>query len=170
MEINEALEGIQQLVTEYISSTNIPEENRLDIWVRAEEFKDVIRIIVDTRWGYLMTITGLDIPAVLNEENIEIKPGQLEAMYHFANQASVLTIRVKVPYDKPQIESICDLIPSATIYEREAIELFGFDLVDTPSRDRLVLPDSWPEGVFPLRKSFSSTVQTETVEKESSNE
>ncbi len=170
MEINEPLEGIQQLICEYISSSNLPEDNRLDIWVKSEDFKRVIKIIVDNRWGYLMTITGLDIPAVLNEENKEIQPGKLEALYHFANEASVLTIRVKVPYEKPQIDSICDLIFSATLYEREMIELFGFDIVDTPSRDRLVLPDSWPEGVFPLRKSYTSTNQEETIEKEPSND
>jgi len=62
------------------------------------------------------------------------------------------------------------LIPSATIYEREAIELFGFDLVNTPSTDRLVLPDSWPDGVYPMRKSFTSLQPEEIEKKEPSNE
>lgn len=170
METNNAFEGIQGLIKDYIESTNIPEENRLDVWVTPEDFKKVITIIVENRWGYLMTITGMDGPAELDEEGVEKKPGCLEAMYHFANVANVLTIRVKVPYDVPKIESICDLIPSASIYEREAIELFGFDLVGTPSTDRLVLPDSWPEGVYPLRKSFTTINNDQIDEKEVDND
>jgi Ni,Fe-hydrogenase III component G len=170
METNEVLDQIQDLLKEFIETANHPEENRLDIWVKPEDFKSVIKIIVDERWGYLMTITGMDISPVVDQENVETTPGFLEALYHFANEADVLTIRVKVPYTNPQIETICDLIPSATIYEREAMELFGFDLVNTPSRDRLVLPDCWPEGVYPLRKSFTALPQEEILKKESSNE
>ena len=170
METNEVLEKCQELLSDYIQSSNIPEENRLDIWVNPENLLNVIQTLVDLRWGYLMTITGMDVPPVLDQENVEVQPGYLEALYHFANEADVLTIRVKVPYSNPQIESICSLIPSATIYEREAIELFGFDLVNTPSTDRLVLPDSWPEGVYPLRKSFTSLPHEEIEKKEPSNE
>ncbi|NMC80497.1 MAG: hydrogenase large subunit, partial [Chloroflexi bacterium] len=47
------------------------------------------------------------------------------------------------------------LIPSATLYERELMEMMGVQLVGTPSSDRLLLPDEWPENVFPLRKSFT---------------
>lgn len=170
METNEVLEKCVEFFEKFIEESNFPEENRLDIWVKPENLTKIIEGLVDQRWGYLMTITGIDIPAIVDEENTEIQPGGLEALYHFANEADVLTIRVKVPYSNPQIESICTLIPSATIYEREAIELFGFDIVNTPSTDRLVLPDSWPEGVYPMRKSFTSLPQEEIVKKEPINE
>ncbi len=170
METNEVLEKCKEFLEKYIESSNYPEDNRLDIWVNPENITYVIEALIDQRWGYLMTITGVDVPPVVDQENVEIQPGCLEALYHFANEADVLTIRVKVPYSNPQIESICSLIPSATIYEREAIELFGFDLVNTPSTDRLVLPDSWPEGVYPMRKSFTSLQPEEIKKKEPSNE
>ena len=170
METNSILEEIQDLVKDFIESTNIPEENRLDIWVTPENLKKVVNIIVENRWGYLMTITGLDAPTEPREEGAEEQHSKLEALYHFANEAFVLTIRVKVPYGDPRIDSICDLIPSATIYEREAIELFGFDLVGTPSTDRLVLPDSWPEGVYPMRKSFTTINQDQLEKMEVGNE
>jgi Ni,Fe-hydrogenase III component G len=35
------------------------------------------------------------------------------------------------------------------------MELFGVEIVGTPDTDRLVLPDDWPHGVYPLRKSFT---------------
>jgi Ni,Fe-hydrogenase III component G len=75
-----------------------------------------------------------------------------------------------VPYSKPQIDSICGIIPSATIYEREVIELFGFNLLNTPNTEKLILPDSWPDGVYPLRKSFTRLQDLETSKKEQSND
>ncbi len=169
MEINNLLESGENLLEKWVESSNTFEENRLDIWVLPENFKSAVKSLVENHWGYLVTITGMDIPPATDQENNN-QPGQLEALYHFANEAAIITIRVKVPYSKPQIESICDLIPSATIYEREAIELFGFDLLNTPNTKKLILPDSWPDGVYPLRKSFTSLQDFETSKKEQSND
>ncbi len=146
----------RDLVTEYIVSESLPEADRLDIYIDPADLKDSVRALVDHHWGYLMTITGMDHPPVENEQGELVSQGMLEGLYHFANEAAILTLRVKVGYDQPFIDSICEVIPSATIYEREFMELFGVDLVGTPDTSRLVLPDDWPENVYPLRKSFTS--------------
>jgi Ni,Fe-hydrogenase III component G len=163
------LENGKNLLVNWIEETNTPEENRLDVWVSPENFKAAIKALVDAAWGYLITITGKDQPPVLDEKGIEQEPGKIIGLYHFAQEAAVLSICVKVPYDDPKLESICDLIPSATIYEREFMELFGVDLVDTPDRERLVLPDHWPEGVYPLRKNFKGMTEEEKLGKELSS-
>lgn len=155
METEMFLKSGKEMIGQWIQESNIPEENRLDVWVKPEDFKNVITSLVKNHWGYIMTITGMDIPPILDQENNILQEGLIEALYHFANEAAIITIRVKVPYSNPKIESICDLIPSATIYEREIIELFGFEIVNTPNTEKLVLPDSWPDGVYPLRKSFN---------------
>ncbi|HSM23764.1 MAG TPA: NADH-quinone oxidoreductase subunit C [Anaerolineaceae bacterium] len=170
METNELLEVGKKLIENWTESSNSPEEYRLDFWVKPENLNRVVQQLVENRWGYLITITGMDIPPVMNDENVESQPGMLEALYHFANDAAIITFRVKVPYTNPKIDSICNLIPSATIYEREVIELFGFDLINTPSTERLVLPDSWPKGVYPSRKSFTALPNQETENKELTNE
>jgi Ni,Fe-hydrogenase III component G len=170
METNTLLESGKSLIEKWIDASNMPEDNRLDIWVSRKNFKPVIQEIVNNRWGYLITITGLDIAPVIDSENNETQPGQLEALYHFTNDSAIITVRVKVPYSDTKLESICDLIPSATIYEREIIELLGFELINTPNTDRLVLPDSWPEGIYPLRKSFTSLQVPEILAKEQTND
>jgi Ni,Fe-hydrogenase III component G len=170
METIKLLESGKLFLEKWIESSSSPDEYRLDICVLSENIKPVVQSLVENRWGYLITITGLDIPPVYDQDNNEIQPGQLEALYHFANDAAIITIRVKVPYSNPQIDSICDLIPSATIYEREVIELFGFDLLNTPNSEKLILPDSWPDGVYPLRKSFTNLQDLETSKKEQSND
>jgi Ni,Fe-hydrogenase III component G len=106
--------------------------------------------MMDARWGYLMAITGIDHPAVEGQTE-----GVLEAVYFFANEAAIAGLRVAVPYSQAKLPSICDIAPSATLYERELMELFGFDVENTPVRDHLVLPDDWPDGVYPMRKSFT---------------
>jgi Ni,Fe-hydrogenase III component G len=50
------------------------------------------------------------------------------------------------------------------------MELFGFDLLNTPNTEKLVLPDSWPEGVYPLRKSFTNLQDLESTTKEQPND
>lgn len=170
MEAINLLESGKIILEKWIERSQTTDENRLDIWISTENLKPAVQSLVENHWGYLITITGLDIPPVYDHDKNEIQPGQLEALYHFANDAVIITIRVKVPYSKPQIDSICDIIPSATIYEREVIELFGFDLLNTPNTEKLILPDSWPEGVYPLRKSFTNLQDLETQKKEQSND
>ena len=170
MEAINLLESGRLILEKWIERSQTTDENRLDIWISTANLKPAVQSLVEIRWGYLITITGLDIPPVHDQDNNELQPGQLEALYHFANDADIITIRVKVPYSKPQIDSICDIIPSATIYEREVIELFGFDLLNTPNTEKLILPDSWPEGVYPLRKSFTQLQDLETQKKEQSND
>jgi Ni,Fe-hydrogenase III component G len=170
MEAINLLESGKLILEKWIERSQTTDENRLDIWISTANLKPAVQSLVEIRWGYLITITGLDIPPVHDQDNNELQPGQLEALYHFANDADIITIRVKVPYSKPQIDSICEIIPSATIYEREVIELFGFDLLNTPNTEKLILPDSWPEGVYPLRKSFTNLQDLVTSNKEQSND
>ena len=32
--------------------------------------------------------------------------------------------------------------------------MFGMTITGTPNTEKLLLPDDWPDGVYPLRKSF----------------
>ncbi|PKO14225.1 MAG: hypothetical protein CVU39_15640 [Chloroflexi bacterium HGW-Chloroflexi-10] len=161
-----ALENGKSLVAEWVLESATPEPHRLDVWIATENLKAAVAAIMDAPWGYLMTITGLDHAAKLDENGQETQPGMLEGLYHFANGAAVLTLRIKIPYTATEIPSICEIIPSATIYEREFIELLGVDIFDTPDKSRLVLPDTWPVGVYPLRKSFTGLSKEQFDNKE----
>jgi len=144
-----------QLLEKYIVSTASPETNRIDIWVKPEDLKPAVLALIENHWGYLITITGMDHSPVMDDEGVTTTDGIIEGLYHFAEESVIITIRIKVDYSSPKIESICDIIPSATLYEREFIELFGVEIIDTPDSSHLVLPDGWPEKVYPLRKTFS---------------
>ena len=117
----------------------------LDINVAADELLTVIETLLDNDWGYLATITGVDLG---------IEAGEIEVLYHFCNGTAVVTLSVKVPRDNAVVPSICGIIPSASFYERELLEMLGVTITNTPNTDHLFLPDNWPDGVYPLRKDF----------------
>jgi Ni,Fe-hydrogenase III component G len=136
---------------------------RVEAVIKAHDLPAAVKTIIDARWGYLAAITGLDHPWPTQkpgtkpaEPAAENDPAEdrLEALYQFVSGPVVATLRVSVPYHDTRIPSVCSIIPSATLYERELQEMFGFVIEGTPDTSKLLLPDDWPDGVFPLRKSF----------------
>ena len=161
MDTEKALQLAESLVADFAVSTNRPEENRLDVVITRENLKPAVQaLLVNKHWGYLAAITGLDnaawkVDETTKEKSIDPTGGSLELLYHFCKSAAVVTLRVTIPYDDARVDSICDLISSVSMYEREAAELFGIEFTGTPSTEKLVLPDNWPAGVYPLRKTFN---------------
>lgn len=149
METAAALQKVEDLLKPWTEGKDRPSENRLDITIKTEDFLPAVKALIDAHWGYLSAITGVDRPAEI------LHAGHVELLYHFCEDAAIMTLRVNLPYKDPVVDSICGLIPSATLYERELIEMFGITIKDTPDTDHLLLPDGWPEGVYPLRKSFN---------------
>jgi Ni,Fe-hydrogenase III component G len=161
MDIPKELQSVEDLLKPWAVETKRPDGTRVDLKVAAKDLPSAVKALIDAHWGYLAAITGLDHPAPKAPE-VEGQPapaqmaeGSLEALYQFCHGSAIATLRVSVPYSNPHVPTVCGLIPSATLYERELIELFGFVCDDTPSSEHLVLPDDWPDGVYPLRKSFT---------------
>jgi Ni,Fe-hydrogenase III component G len=149
-------------------SETTPEENRLDITVDASNIKNCVQALMDVKWGYLSAITALDRAefetAEGTTERTPVKgKGNLEVLYHFCSGPVVTTLRVALDYQKAEIDTICDIIPSATLYEREAAELLGIDFKGTPNTEHLLLPDDWPTGVYPLRKTFTGLTKKQKL-------
>ena len=161
METEKALEIAESLLKEFAVSTNRPEANRLDVAIDRTNLKPAVKALLGNKhWGYLAAITGLDnavwkVDETTKERTLDPKGGSLEVLYHFCKSAAVTTLRVALPYNDAKVESICDVISSVSLYEREAAELFGIEFIGTPNTDHLVLPDDWPAEVYPLRKAFT---------------
>lgn len=148
MDLPSILTTAQTALTPFSDVFINPEAKRLDIVLPAEKLTAAARALLDLGF-YLSAITGMDLPPTDQRE------GQIELLYHFCKGPAVVTLRVPVPYSLPNAPTLCNLIPSATLYERELIEMFGVHLEGTPSTAKLLLPDDWPDGVYPLRKSFT---------------
>jgi len=88
----------------------------------------------------------------------------IEVMYHWAldSEDCLITHRVRVPHDQPELESLSNFYPAAEWIEREMWELLGIRFLNHPDLRHLLLDDDWPEGVFPLR-SYPGDTATEVA-------
>lgn len=81
----------------------------------------------------------------------------IEILYHFANDASGFVVSLRVMMkdkEDPHIDTITTITKSAWWIEREIHELFGVHFDGNSDLRPLLLPDDWPQGVYPLRKNF----------------
>jgi Ni,Fe-hydrogenase III component G len=80
----------------------------------------------------------------------------IEILYHFTIEEINLLISFRVKLDKsaPRIDSLAPVFEAANWIEREIHELLGVDFKGHPDLRRLLLPDDWPESVYPLRKDY----------------
>lgn len=153
METTTLFEATQTLLAPWTEKVETPEANRVDVYMAADKIVEAVQAVINAGEWYLSAITGLDIP------QSGASDGEIELLYHFCRRADILTLRVRVPYGLPEVPTICGVIPSANLYERELVEMLGVIIIGTPMRTNLLLPDDWPDYVYPLRKSFNGLDQ-----------
>jgi Ni,Fe-hydrogenase III component G len=80
----------------------------------------------------------------------------MEILYHFTVEDIdlVISLRVHLPKTKLEIDSLTPVFTAAQWIEREMHELLGINFVGHPDLKPLLLPEDWPEGVYPLRKDY----------------
>ena len=75
--------------------------------------------------------------------------------FSFDKDHVLCSFLVSVPPDDPKIDSITNEVPAASWAEREMRDLVGIEPIGHCYPKRLVLPDGWPNGLYPLRKDMS---------------
>jgi Ni,Fe-hydrogenase III component G len=135
---------------DWATETSRPLPKQLDVKVKL--IKELVPIIVGLRvkrLGYLAAITGIDLgPEV----------GEMDVLYQFCPGDVVITLRVRVPRQEAMLPSLCEIIPSAEVFERELQEMFGIQMLGLHTTEHLYLPDDWPDGVYPMRKDFDPQI------------
>ncbi len=159
MNTQDALQVAERALQPIASEMTRPTADRLDATIAAMHLPAAVAALQKARFGYLSAITGLDWPPVAGKGDAPAQAGRIEALYHFCEGPAIATLRVSVPYDAAVIPSVCGLIPAATLYERELAEMLGVTVRGTPVADHLLLPENWPDGVYPLRKSFTGKIE-----------
>lgn len=153
MDTTSTLQDLETILEPFCERFFYQDEFRLDIYLRPEKLLEAVQTLMQAGWPYLSAITGLDEPPFEKPDG-QMQEGQIELLYHFCSGPFIATLRTSLPYQRPLVASVCGLIPYATLFERELIEMFGVVIEGTPSTEKLLLPDDWPDGVYPMRKSF----------------
>ncbi len=144
-----ARDRINQLLNERfgpaIERADMPSHARLFVYVDAREIKEICRYIfreLDAR--YVISIGADDRPF----------SGKFLVAHNFAfDKDHVLcSVLTHLSAEQPRLDCISDAVPAANWAEREFRDLVGIEPVGHPYPKRLVLPDGWPDGRYPLRK------------------
>lgn len=106
-----------------------------------EVFKTLLE--ADEKTG-ISTITGLDLGATFG------------VYYHVRTSNALFTIKSEVPRDNPKIKSLIDIHPGVKFHELEVTDLFGVIFQGNEFDGHFVLPETWPDGVYPLRKDVNA--------------
>jgi Ni,Fe-hydrogenase III component G len=126
----------------------ITRPNRAWITVNVEELPALAKWLKEELGYYhCSTVTGLDSGEVF------------EVLYHLSAGAGELTVRFAVPRANPHFPTMTGVWPGAILYERELQDMFGLVVNGHPDPRRYVLPEDWPDDIYPLRKDYVYTYQ-----------
>ncbi|MBN2467872.1 MAG: NADH-quinone oxidoreductase subunit C [Deltaproteobacteria bacterium] len=89
---------------------------------------------------------------------------QTTYIFSFDAERIFLLLQASLDKDTPEIDSLTPIIPGANWIEREVRDLVGITFNGHIDPRRLILPDDWPDNVYPLRKDFSYDRRPEPVE------
>lgn len=141
---DEILGSIRDRFKDNIISVLDKTPKRVYIDIKPDSLKAFVRFIFKELGARFNIASGVDTR------------NAIEILYHFTFEDvnMIVSLRVKLSKDKPQIASIAPLFEGANWIEREINELLGVNFVGHPDMRKLLLPDEWPQGVYPLRNDY----------------
>jgi Ni,Fe-hydrogenase III component G len=98
-----------------------------------------------------------DLKARFNIASAVDVRSHIEVLYHFSLEDInlLVSLRVKLDRKRPSIDSLAPVFKGANWIEREMHEIMGIEFRGHPDLRRLLLPEEWPEGVYPLRADYT---------------
>jgi len=121
-------------------------DRRIYVDVGPEHTLQANRYVFEQMGGRLATATGRDAPE------------RIEVLYHYCLDTKGIVVTIRTWALKPEcvLDSVATIFPGANFIEREMYDLLGVRFRNHPDPRRLILADDWPEGVYPLRRDFST--------------
>lgn len=155
-EENEIVREIKHFIRKNVLESEIPRARRIFILIDKRAFGKAIRHLAKKmEFTHVSTITGVDVGK------------EIEVIYHLNRGGKTeLSLKVRVAKDKPVLPTITDLIPGATLYEREVHDLLGVTFEKHQDLSPIILPEGWPPDVYPLRKKWTTKKIQEKVTRE----
>ena len=143
-------ELIDNLIQQFEGNVGNVEESygMTTIQVRKASIFEVIKYLKDEKSFILLTdVCGMHFPD--NDEDM-----QFAVVYHIHNLFENIRLRLRVflPAENPEVESMNALFSSVNWQERETFDFFGIKFTNHPNLVRILNMDEME--VFPLRKEF----------------
>ena len=120
--------------------------DQLTITVKVNYLPEVVEFLYYKQGGWLSVLFGNDERQLC---------GHYAVYYVLSMEQGTkcwITVRVEVDANKLEFPSVTPRVPAAVWGEREVRDMYGLIPVGLPDERRLVLPDDWPDELYPLRK------------------
>jgi len=145
-----AVEVLKNNLADAIVECRVPKPRKAYILLKPERHRDAISLLLKhVEDAELSTISGTDLG------------NEIELNYHMACGGTV-TLKNRVSREKPVTQTITDILPGANLYEREVFDLLGVTFDGHPNLERLMLPENWPKGEYPLRRDWKPHANQES--------
>ena len=145
MSIDDILKSINNRFGDRVLKTERKSSRRAYLSIYPKDICDIVK--------YVFKDLGLRFNIASAVDDFD----RIEILYHFSYDPSgaIISIRTMLSdKDNPRIDTITHVTRAAWWIEREIHELFGVEFEGNEDLRPLLLPDDWPKGVYPMRKSF----------------
>ena len=145
MNIDDILKSINDRFGDRVLKTEKKSARRAYLNIYPKDIVDMVR--------YIFKDLGLRFNIASAVDDFD----RIEILYHFSYDQSGVIISIRTMLsdkDNPRIDTITHVTKAAWWIEREIHELFGVEFDGNEDLRLLLLPDDWPKGVYPMRKSF----------------
>ncbi|NPD30774.1 hydrogenase large subunit [Eggerthellaceae bacterium zg-1084] len=140
------VEAVRERFPGVLKSAEWQCDDQVTITVALDSLPDVVEFLYFGRGGWLPMMVGNDERPINGSY----------ALYYILSMEGEdrcwCTVRVEVPADTLEFPSVTPRVPACVWSEREVRDMFGLRPVGLPDERRLVLPDDWPDDLYPLRK------------------
>jgi NADH-quinone oxidoreductase subunit C len=112
--------------------------------IKPESLKKIAQHVFHGLRARFNTVTAVDVR------------DHFEMLYHFTFDREDLIVSFRFPVEKadPEVDSLAPLFEGANWAERETHETMGIKFKGHPDLRRLLLPEDWPDGIYPLRRDY----------------
>ena len=144
MKHEEILHNLRKIFKDDIIEVVDKSPKKVYIEIKQESLVKVASYIFKDLKARFNTASGVDVR------------NYMEILYHFLIEDIDLLISLRVKLQKPKLEidSLVPVFEGANWIEREMHEILGINFKGHPDLKRLLLPDDWPDGVYPLRRDY----------------
>lgn len=151
---------LAEYITQHLKAqnVNIARERRLFAEIPVAQLVTAIQSLKESGMINIGAITGLDLG------------DRFEVMYHlYNNEGVLLSLKVYISRENPQVPTVTDIFPGVFMYERELIDLFGIMVDGIPHNRKYPIPEDWPDGEYPLRKDWKGLPNEKEVTVDGAN-
>ena len=130
-----------EIIEQNVGELKVISERRVTATTDKESYRKILQDLRGRDIQHLITISGVDLGQ------------QISVVYHVdCGGGTLLNLKLNLDKKAPTLQTVTDIFPGATLYERDLMEMLGVKVEGHPDPRRLFLPDDWPADEHPLLK------------------